>query len=215
LEAQVREMPIDVFWIKVFTLGTGSLLLGLWLVLHLRRQTVPAPRRNAKIRLRLGGTTYQSMFLGERERAWAVAMPSRSDLLRPIHQGECVQVMAGHENGIAVMDTVVRANAGVLLLERPNKLKVEDRREDLRISEVGHLSVRLDGDRSSLEDISPKGARLRVRDSLAIGQRVRLEVSGFTESIYGWVLSCVQRGERYVVRIRFEVETDLFPLLKG
>jgi hypothetical protein len=207
-------MPLDIFWIKIFVVGAGSIALGLWLVQYLRSRSAPSPARNAKVRLRVCGTTYQSTFLGTRNGQWALALPLRSELVRPIHNGEFVQILAGHKAGIVVMDTTVRANVGVLLVDSPSKWRVEDRREDLRISDVGHLQTRLDGDRVALEDISPKGARVKLRDELTIGQRVRLDVLGFEESIYGWVLACAKRPDRYIARIRFEEETDMYPILK-
>jgi hypothetical protein len=207
-------MLLEIFWLKIFVVGAGAMALGLWIVHFLRNHGVPTPPRNAKVRLKICGTSYQSTFLGIRDGAWALAMPRRSELARPIHRGEFVQLTAGHNRGVLVMDANVRASAGVLLVDRPSAWRVEDRREDERFTDVGHLNCKLDGDRAALEDISPKGARVRLRDPLAIGQRIRLEVAGFEESIYGWVLACTKWPDRHVARIRFEDEVDMYPLVK-
>jgi hypothetical protein len=178
-----------------------------WLVIRfLRRSDAPKPVRNAPVRVRIGGARYASQFIGLRSGGWALTMPSGRDMLRPIVPGEPAQIEVSHARGLMVMETIVRGNAGVLLVDAPRKWRVEDRRCTPRNVEVGHVSARLDGDRVSLVDLSTCGAKLKSREARLPGERVKIEIGGHNRSIFGWVIGSVQQHDRFVTRIRFEEE---------
>jgi hypothetical protein len=130
--------------------------------------------------------------------------------------GEYITMETVMNQGVVVYRTTVRKISTVphaITVDKPTIWHVEDRRESVRIDEIGHLTAKLDGNNVGLLDMSACGARIRSQAKRSAGDRVKLEVAGFNEPIYGWVLDTDRRGDRYFLRLRFEEETDLSSLV--
>ena len=116
------------------------------------------------------------------------------------------------DGGIAVYRSTLLSRGthpDCLIVDKPAFWHVENRREDGRIANLGHIAAKLDGDKVSLMDVSACGARIRSQAGVKSGERVKLEVTGMQDAVYGWVLDSDRRGDRYILRLRFEEETDL------
>ena len=208
-----ETIEISLAVIGIFALSFAA---GYAITRMRRRAKAPIPKVNAVMRIMTAGTVYRAHFVGEKEDGWAFTPPLQRDNYIPIKVGEPVVIETVMDGGIVVFKTYLKArhNAPPLMIAaKPANWHVEDRRESIRIGEVGHLQTKLDGDRVGLLDISTCGARIRSQARKAAGERVKLEVAGQDEALYGWVIEEARKGDRYIIRVRFEEPADLAQLV--
>ena len=103
----------------------------------------------------------------------------------------------------------------MVIVDVPSIWNTDDRRDSKRLRNLGHLEAKLDGHRVGVLDVSVFGARLNSQKEMPCGERVRLEIQGLNQEVYGWVLACDRKGDRHTVRIRFEEELELATLQKA
>lgn len=204
--------------IVLFTFGAfgAAALLGYGAVRVFGRKHLPVPKHNAILRISSLSSMYRAHFIGEVKEGWAFTPPLQRDELIPIKMGEPITMETVVDGGIAVYRTTLRSRGthpDCLIVDRPAFWHVENRREDGRIANLGHISAKLDGDKVSLMDVSACGARIRSQAERAKGERVHLEIAGMAEPISGYVMDTDRKGDRFFVRMRFEEMTDLAPLL--
>lgn len=194
----------------------ASMLISYLIVKRKRRTRVPVPKVNAILRVSTSGCVYRAHFIGVRPEGWVFTPPIQRDAYIPMRVGEYITMETVTERGIAIYRTTVREISRVphaITVDKPGLWNVDDRRESSRIEQIGHLTAKLDGNNVGLVDMSACGARIRSQAKRNTGDRVKLEVAGFDEPIYGWVLDTDRRGDRYFLRLRFEEETDLSTLV--
>ncbi|MCC7230425.1 MAG: hypothetical protein IT203_08510 [Fimbriimonadaceae bacterium] len=204
------------FWLLTLSSLGVSTLLGFAFVKHFRGKQAPVPKANAIFRISSLGTVYRSQFIGERPEGWAFTPPIQRDNHVPIKVGEPMVLETVVDQGVAVYRATLKARShspSMIIVERPSFWRVEDRRDSVRIADVGHMTAKLDGDTVGLLDMSACGARIRSQARHEAGKRVKLEVGGFDDAIHAWVIGTVQKGDRYVMRLRFEEETDMSPMV--
>ena len=209
-------LGIDGFWLSICGVFAGSMALGFVCVKFLRRKKAPVPKVNAVLRITSAGTVYRAHFVGERPDGWSFTPPLQRDSYVPIRVGEPITIETVMDGGVAVFRTTLRersVNPPLLIADKPAFWHVEERRDSIRIEDIGHVNAKLDGDKVGLIDLSACGARIRSQAVRKEGDRVKLEVSGLGDAIYGWVLDSDRRGDRYILRMRFEEETDLSALV--
>jgi hypothetical protein len=204
--------------IVLFTFGAfgAAALLGYAVVRVFGRKRVPIPKQNAILRISSLSSMYRAHFIGELKDGWAFTPPLQRDGLIPIKIGEPITIETVVDGGIAVYRSTLLSRGthpDCLIVDKPAFWHVENRREDSRIANLGHLSAKLDGDKVSLMDVSACGARIRSQAERSKGDRVHLEIAGMNEPISGYVVDTDRRGDRFFVRMRFEEATDLAPLL--
>jgi len=194
----------------------ASFAVGFTVTRMRRRAKAPIPKVNAVLRVMTSGAVYRAHFVGEKDGGWAFTPPLQRDAYVPLRSGEPIVLETVMDGGIMVFKTILKArhNAPPLMIaEIPSSWHVEDRRESIRIGEVGHLQTKLDGDRVSLVDVSACGARIRSQARKSVGERVKLEIVGKAEAVYGWVLEEFRKGDRYILRVRFEETADIAGLV--
>lgn len=194
----------------------ASMLVSYFLIKRKRRGRAPLPKVNAILRISTSGCVYRAHFIGERPEGWVFTPPLQRDSYTPMRVGEYITMETVMDSGVVVYRTTVREISRMphaITVDKPTMWHVDDRRESARVDEIGHLAAKLDGDKVGLLDMSACGARIRSQAKRSSGDRVKLEVAGFEEPIYGWVLDTDRRGDRYYLRLRFEEETDLSTLV--
>lgn len=204
------------FWLLVLSSLGVSTLLGFAFVKFFRGKQAPVPKTNAIFRISSLGTVYRSQFIGERPDGWAFTPPIQRDNHVPIKVGEPVVLETVVDHGVAVYRATLKSRSNspaMIIVEKPTFWRIEDRRDSVRIAEVGHMTAKLDGDTVGLLDMSACGARIRSQARHEAGQRVTLEVAGFADAIHAWVIDSDRKGDRYVMRLRFEEETDMSPMV--
>jgi hypothetical protein len=215
LEVQQKVLGLDGFWFIVAGVFVASVALGFLFVKLSRPRKLPVPASNAVLRIVSSGTVYRAHFCGEKPGGWAFTPPLQRDNYVPIRVGEPLIIETVMEGGIAIFRTTLKERSThppMLIAEKPSFWHIEDRRDSIRIEEIGHVNVSLDGDKVKLLDLSACGARIRSQARHKAGDRVKLEIAGIAESIYGWILDMERKGDRYILRMRFEEETDLSAL---
>lgn len=208
--SQTIEITIAIAGIFV-----ASFAIGFAITKMRRRATAPIPKVNAVLRIMTAGTVYRAHFVGEKEDGWAFTPPLQRDAYVPLRPGEPLVIETVMDGGIMVFKTTLKARHNsppLLIAAKPATWHLEDRRESVRIGEVGHLQTKLDGDRVALLDVSACGARVRSQARKTTGERVKLEIAG-RDDVYGWVLEEFRKGDRYIIRLRFEEEANLASLV--
>jgi len=159
---------------------------------------------------------YRAHFIGELKDGWAFTPPLQRDGLIPMKVGEPITIETVVDGGIAIYRSTLISRGthpDCMIVDKPAFWHVENRREDGRIANLGHIAAKLDGDKVSLMDVSACGARIRSQAERSKGDRVRLEIAGMAKPITGYVMDTDRKGDRFFVRMRFEEMTDLAPLL--
>jgi len=205
--------------IEIFaTIGgvfVGSCVLGYAATKIKRRRKPPVPQVNAVLRILTSGTVYRAHFVGVQPEGWAFTPPLQRDNYVPLRPGEPLVIETVMNGGVMIFRTTLKARHNsppLLIADKPTSWHLDDRRESIRIGEVGHVQTKLDGDRVGLVDVSACGARVRSQARKAPGERVKLEITGMAEAIYAWVLDVSRKGDRYMIRLRFEETADLTAL---
>lgn len=207
---------LNGFILNIAGVFVGSMVLGFVVVKLMRRSQPPVPKLNAVVRISSAGTMYRAHFIGERPEGWAFTPPLQRDSYVPLRTGEPIIMEVVMETGVVIFRTTLverSINPPMMIAAKPASWHVEDRRDSIRIEEIGHLQAKLDGDKVGLLDMSACGARIKSQARRSSGDRVKLEVNGFGDAIYGFVLDSDRKGDRYILRMRFEEETDLSALV--
>lgn len=192
----------------------GSVALGYAAIKVFRRKKPPVPKTNAILRIMTSGAIYRAYFVGDTPNGWAFTTPVQRDSFVPMHDGEPIVIETVMDGGVMIFQTYLKGRNGtppLMIAAKPSSWYLDDRRETVRIADVGHLTTTLDGDRVGLLDMSACGARVRSQARRNPGDRVKLEIAGMGE-IYAWVLAEERKGDRYIVRLRFEEIADLTSL---
>ncbi len=202
----------------VYAVGAfiGSVVVSYITFRIIKSKKLPVPKQNAILRVSSSGSMYRSQFIGERPDGWAITSPLQRDSYVPVKEGDYIIMETVVPKGVAVYKTTILKRANnppMIIVQKPTLWHVEDRRDAIRIEDIGHLPAKLDGDKVGLLDMSACGARIRSQARRSEGDRVKLEVNGFPDGIYGWVLDSSRKGDRYILRLRFEEETDLSALV--
>ena len=216
MEVQQKVSEQSDFILRTAGLFAGSTLGGFGLMKLFTRKKPPVPEINAVLRIVTSGAAYRSHFVGVTPEGWTFTPPLQRDNYVPLKVGEPMIVETVMAGGVMIFQTFLKARherPSILVAAVPKTWRLEDRRDALRIGEVGLLQTKLDGDRVGLIDISACGARIRSQAARTPGDRVKLEIAGMAEAIYAWVLDTTRKGDRYVVRLRFEEAADLQGLM--
>lgn len=167
------------------------------------------------VRLRTADGVYRTRFAGPNRLGLVFAAPLQRDSYVPISVGAPVTVEAPGKNGILLFRSKVAhrdAATHEIVLETPAKVFREDRRQSKRCTHT-QTAIEVEGAAAWLCDRSEVGLRFTTDRSLKSGERVRVDLPGDEEPIFGWVLHCgpnVDGGKgSYVVRIRLETNLAL------
>lgn len=167
------------------------------------------------VRLRTSDGVYRTRFTGPNQLGLVFAAPLQRDCYVPISVGAPVTVEAPGRRGVLLFRTKVAhrdAATHEIVLETPAKVFQEDRRQTKRCAH-GQTAIEVEGAAAWLCDRSEIGLRFTTDRRLQSGERIRIDLPGDDEPIFGWVLHCgpnVDGGKgSYVVRVRLESNLDL------
>lgn len=155
-----------------------------------RRRNVLAP--GCAVRLRTPEGVYRTRFAGPCRQGLVFAAPLQRDAYVPISVGASVTVEAPSEKGILLFRSRVAARSAEtheLVLENPERVFQEDRREHAREGRREE-PICVEHAAAWLSDLSPNGLRFRSDRRFECGERVRVDLPGYNEPEFAWVLHC-------------------------
>lgn len=176
-----------------------------------RRRTISAPRVNTVIRFRSGTAMYRSVFLGETKQGWLLSAPLQHDHHVPVRVGEDLKCEIITSKGVSCFRSQVLERTSEpwrLLVRRPDRFALRERRDSRRRSDLAGLKAGIDGNPAVLVDLSDLGARVCSAHAPARGERLRVDLPWLIQPQFAYVLevappaSTEQRGVE--VRLRFE-----------
>lgn len=203
-------LGLDDFWFKVVLALSGSIGVA-WSVAKVAMITrVKCPEQGTSVLIRVLGTSHRSTFISATSDGWLLSAPDPLETHRPFRIGDPVVLEVKAEQGVQLFRaTILGCGVFDMLISRPAIARIQERRELPRHAKVGHVVARMDGNRVALIDLSSRGAKLRAQSNREKGQRVKLELEGFTEPVYGWVLASANGAKGFDLRVRFEDETKV------
>jgi hypothetical protein len=173
----------------------------------------------ALLRLRAEGAVYRSRVLHAAKDGIVIAAPMQRDAHIPLREGSRLLVETPTPRGLLIFrSSIVSRNRRdhSITLCTPSSAFLANRRTCRRICPRDPVAVLIEDQPSRLIDVSEEGARLRYRDRVSRGERLRIAMPGLSDQIYGWVLEAspepYQGGTD--VRVRFEDRIDLPQALK-
>ncbi|MFY9233246.1 MAG: flagellar brake protein [Fimbriimonadaceae bacterium] len=189
----------------------GSFGLAWLLVAWRKRATRLKLAPGMILRLRGREGVYRASVISENALGWVLGAPIKRDHYVPLRPGELLVAEAAGENGACIFRTEVLSRdieTHQIVIARPQRHSRLERREMSRKRLVSTLDALLDGDEARVVDLSEHGARVATRLPLSKGERVRLDISGRPEPMFGWILEALPGGSfgynGSEVRVRFE-----------
>jgi hypothetical protein len=177
----------------------------------LRRKPAMAPQINTVVRFRSGAAVYRSVFLGETKGGWLLSAPLQRDHHVPVRVGEELRCEIVTAQGIRHFRSEVLERSSEpwrLLIRRPGKVELRERRDTPRRKDLSGLRADIDGETAVLVDLSDLGARVASAHAPIKGERLRVDLPWLIQPQFAYVLdvtapsSTEQRGVE--VRLRFE-----------
>jgi len=210
LEGRLRVLGLDDFWFKVVLALSGSIGVA-WSVAKVARITrVKCLEPGTSVLIRILGSNHRSTFISATSDGWLLSAPDPLEYHRPFRIGDPIVLEVKAQKGVQLFRaTILGCGVFDMLISRPAIARIQERRELPRLAKVGHVDARMDGNRVALIDLSRRGARLRAQSNRDKGQRVKLEMEGCTEPVYGWVLASANGAKGFDLRVRFEDDAEL------
>jgi hypothetical protein len=168
------------------------------------------PAVGSILRLRATSGVYRSQLMSVGS-VWTISAPLQRDHHVPLRVGENLHVEAASKHGAILGRSLIVARQSdphVLVLKRPEKLHLVERRQRKRWPEWQGAEVSLDGQSATLMNLSEGGARVQTSMRTYKGDRLRLDMP-WGQEVHGWVLS----SEGDEARIRFEELIDAQPVI--
>lgn len=163
------------------------------------------PVENAKVRMKTASAFYRCRLISHGKEGWVFSAPMQRDIYVPIPVGEEVTCEVVAKGGLIVFKTQViarRPQESVIVVAAPKSMSFENRREEDR-REGFPMEVVVAGKNGSVMDLSPGGARVKIRGFEREGNVVRIDLpSG--ESRGATVVDSKNDHEGSVIRLRFD-----------
>lgn len=174
------------------------------------QQEAYQPVENAKVRMKTSSSLYRCRLISHSAEGWVFTAPMQRDTFVPIAVGEAVTCEVIGQGGLLVFQTSViarRAGEGAIVVAAPKSVTLENRREESDRREIP-MEVTVAGKSGSVMDLSPGGARVRIRGFEREGNVVQInlptgEVRGAT------VVDSKNDHVGSVVRLRFHEPIQL------
>lgn len=171
---------------------------------YLKKESLE-PVDNAKVRMKSASSLYRCRLISHDKEGWTFTAPMQRDIYVPIPIGEEVVCEVVGQNGLLVFKSQViarRAQEGVIVVAAPKNISLENRRDGDR-REGRPMEVIVAGKNGSVMDLSPGGARVKIRGFEREGNVVRIDLpSG--ESRGATVVDSKNDHEGSVIRLRFD-----------
>jgi hypothetical protein len=179
--------------------GAVATFLVRWAEARTARLT---PAADTRLRIRATSGMYRSSFLQAGRSVWSISAPLQRDSYVPLRVGEDLVIEAPHPKGALIFRSKVIGRETMphcLLIQRPTRIYVSERRNHKRWPEFFGAEVKLSDKAAIVVDLSEAGARFDCETKPAKGQRFRVELP-WGANVDGWVLDT--EGNR--ARVRFE-----------
>lgn len=176
------------------------------------------PPYGASVRFRTLDAVYHSRFLGVTPDGWAIE--SIAEAIPAVRAGESGIAEISCESGVARFRTEIVELRGLKhssIMRPPIETKVGNRRTQKRVALEDRPMVYLEGMNSVVQDISEGGVRLSANHMAKRGERVRLDIPGYSEPLLGYVVESLPSttfGFANDVRMLFERPIALKDLKK-
>lgn len=163
------------------------------------------PVENAKVRMKSASALYRCRLISHGPDGWVFSAPMQRDSYVPIPVGEVMTCEVIGKSGVMTFQTAViarRSKEGVIVVSAPKNVNVQNRREGNR-REGLPMEVMVGGKSGSVMDLSPGGARVKIKGFEKEGNSVRIDLpSG--ESRGATVVDARNDFEGSVIRLRFD-----------
>ncbi|MBS1700711.1 MAG: flagellar brake domain-containing protein [Armatimonadetes bacterium] len=163
------------------------------------------PVENARTKMKTGSALYRCRLLSYNDTEWVFSAPFQRDVHVPIPIGADVTCEVVAEGGLLIFQSQViarRADQKAIVVAAPMKASLEERRQGDRRDDVP-MEVVVGGKNGSVMDLSPGGARVRIKGFEREGNIVRIDLpSG--ESRGATVVDSQNDGIGSTIRLRFD-----------
>jgi len=163
------------------------------------------PVENAKVRMKTSSSLYRCRLISHSSEGWVFSAPMQRDVFVPLPVGEEVTCEVVANGGLIIFKSKViarRAQESSIVIEAPKSISLENRRDEDRRQEIP-MEVTVGGKEGSVMDLSPGGARVRIRGFEREGNVVQINLpSG--ESRGAIVVDSKNDHEGSVIRLRFD-----------
>lgn len=196
------------YFLICFSLSCGVAYL---VTLVIRRSRRVSLADGAVLRLRCASGMYRCKLLEKTRQGWVISAPLQRDVFVPLRPGDLMTVEAADATGAFLFRSAViarDADSHRLTIRPPADLRRVERRERPRTNKSQQVSAVLEGQQAKVVDLSAVGARVATRAQVMRGERVRLDMEGRPEPVFGWVLETLPGSDlgydSCEVRLRFE-----------
>ncbi len=163
------------------------------------------PTENAKVRMKTSDALYRCRLISHSDTEWVFSAPMQRDMYVPIRVGETVNCeVVGNEGLIIFQSQIIARRAGeaAIVVAAPKAVSVENRRDNDRREGIP-MDVVVGGKTGSVMDLSPGGAKVRIRGFEREGNIVRIDLP-FGESRGATVVDSKNDHEGSIIRLRFD-----------
>ena len=168
------------------------------------------PVENAKVRMKTASSLYRCRLISQGPEGWVFSAPIQRDYFVPIPFGEEVTCEVLAKGGVLIFKTRVigrRSEEKSIVVENPKNVAFENRREDDRRDDIS-MDVTVAGKSGSVMDLSPGGARVKIRGFEREGNVVQIDLpSG--ESRAATIVDSKNDHIGSVIRLKFDEPIQL------
>lgn len=168
------------------------------------------PVENAKVRMKTSSAFYRCRLISFDNEEWVFSAPMQRDMFVPIPVGEVVTCEVIGQSGLLTFQSKViarRSENPSIVIEAPKNISLDERREELRNEDI-RMDVTVAGKTGTVMDLSPGGARVRIRGFEREGNLVRIDLPT-GESRGATVIDSKNDHEGSVIRLRFDEPIDV------
>ncbi len=163
------------------------------------------PVENAKVRMKTSDALYRCRLVSKDSKTWTFTAPMHRDNYVPVSVGENIKCEVIANGGVLIFESTVIARRpieGTIVISAPKTVKLDNRRQHLDRREVD-MDVVVAGKSGAVMDLSPGGARVKIRGFEREGNMVKIDLpSG--ESRGATVVDSKNDQFGSVIRLKFD-----------
>ncbi len=171
------------------------------------------PPFGAQVKIRTLGAIYDSRFMGTTNGGWAIE--SLAQAIPAVRLGESVLVEISAPNGVVRFRSELvelMSDHNATIMRPPSETLFGNRRNKKRLVLDNRPTVYVEGTCSVLQDLSEGGAKISTPQLLRLGERIKLDIPGYRETLIGHVLEVIPnktRGYANDARVVFHTPVKL------
>ena len=163
------------------------------------------PVENAKVRMKTSGALYRCRLVSHSSKLWVFTAPMHRDNFVAISVGEAVTCEVVANGGLLLFTSTVIARKsieGTITVAAPATIKLDNRR-DKADREVVDMAVVVSGTSGEVMDLSPGGARVKIKGFQREGNIVMIDLPT-GESRAAVVVDSKNDHMGSVIRLKFD-----------